>query len=137
MNLRTASDPRRDQIIRYLDLAAYHYLNHPDHRAAASAALDAVFPSAETRYVFPELLAEGLEPHRVHAVYIHGSHQPNVWIDIEPVLELKARALAAHVSQVGDGPVIDGLRAWAAEAGRGHGLQAAESYRRITINGTD
>ena len=29
-NLRTTSDPRRDQIIRYLDLAAYHYLNHPD-----------------------------------------------------------------------------------------------------------
>jgi hypothetical protein len=30
VNLRTTNDPRRDQIIRYLDLAAYHYLNHPD-----------------------------------------------------------------------------------------------------------
>jgi hypothetical protein len=30
VSLRTTSDPRRDQIIRYLDLAAYHYLNHPD-----------------------------------------------------------------------------------------------------------
>lgn len=30
VNLRTTSDPRRDQIIRYLDVAAYHYLNHPD-----------------------------------------------------------------------------------------------------------
>ncbi len=30
VNLKTTSDPRRDQIIRYLDLAAYHYLNHPD-----------------------------------------------------------------------------------------------------------
>jgi hypothetical protein len=30
VNLRTTSDPRRDQIIRYLDLAAYHHLNHPD-----------------------------------------------------------------------------------------------------------
>jgi hypothetical protein len=30
VNLRTTSDPRRDQIIRYLDLAAYHYLDHPD-----------------------------------------------------------------------------------------------------------
>ncbi|MDY6878497.1 MAG: PIG-L deacetylase family protein, partial [Chloroflexota bacterium] len=36
------------------------YLNHPDHRAAGDAALDAVYPSAETRYIFPELLAEGL-----------------------------------------------------------------------------
>src|SRR2546426_5746429 len=41
------------------------YLNHPDHRAVASAALDAVFPSAETRVIFQELLAEGLEPHKV------------------------------------------------------------------------
>jgi hypothetical protein len=30
VNLRTTSDPRRDQIIRYLDLVAYHYLNHLD-----------------------------------------------------------------------------------------------------------
>lgn len=30
VNLRTTHDSRRDQIIRYLDLAAYHYLNHPD-----------------------------------------------------------------------------------------------------------
>ncbi|MDI7275291.1 MAG: PIG-L deacetylase family protein [Anaerolineae bacterium] len=110
------------------------YLNHPDHRAAGSAALDAVFPSAETRYVFPELLAQGLEPHRVQAVYIHGSPEPNVWIDIAPVLEIKAKALAAHRSQVGDGPVIDWLRAMAWEEGRARGLQAAEAYRRIVIH---
>jgi hypothetical protein len=30
VNLRTTHDTRRDQIIRYLDLAAYHYLNHAD-----------------------------------------------------------------------------------------------------------
>ncbi len=29
VNLRTSNDPRRDQVIRYLDLAAYHFLNHP------------------------------------------------------------------------------------------------------------
>ncbi|MBM4334212.1 MAG: hypothetical protein FJ117_23885 [Deltaproteobacteria bacterium] len=30
VSLRTSNDPQRDQVIRYLDLAAYHYLNHPD-----------------------------------------------------------------------------------------------------------
>lgn len=30
VNLRTTHDSRRDQVIRYLDLAAYHYLNHPE-----------------------------------------------------------------------------------------------------------
>src|SRR5512135_1784192 len=30
VSLRTSNDPRRDQVIRYLDLAAYHFLNHPN-----------------------------------------------------------------------------------------------------------
>ena len=46
------------------------YINHPDHRAAAEAALYAVFPSAPTRPIFPELLAEGLDPHQVKEVYL-------------------------------------------------------------------
>lgn len=111
------------------------YLNHPDHRAAASAALDAVYPSAETRYIFPELLAAGLEPHRVHAVYIHGSLEPNTWIDISTVLEVKQQALAAHKSQVGEALVREWVTGMAAEEGMSLGLAAAESYRRIVING--
>jgi LmbE family N-acetylglucosaminyl deacetylase len=114
-----------------------HYLNHPDHRAAASAALDAVFPSAETRYVFPDLLAAGLEPHRVHAVYIHGAPEPNIWIDIEPVLEVKALALAAHKSQVGDSAVSEWVHGMALMEGRAQGPKAAECYRRIIINGEE
>ena len=49
------------------------YMNHPDHRVAADVALDAVFPSAETRFIFPDLLEEGLEPHHVREVWLHGS----------------------------------------------------------------
>src|SRR5712692_10335571 len=56
------------------------YLNHPDHRAAADATLDAVFPSAETRLVFPELLKEGLEPHHVDTVFVHGAPRPDTFI---------------------------------------------------------
>lgn len=44
--------------------AGNYYINHPDHRAAGEAAAYAVFPSAGTRPIFPELLAEGLEPFR-------------------------------------------------------------------------
>ena len=113
------------------------YLNHPDHRAAASAALDAVFPSAGTRYIFPELLAAGYEPYDVHAVYIHGSMEPNTWIDIAPVMEAKIRALQAHKSQVGGFPVEAWVRGMAEEEGRAQGLAAAESYRVVVINGHD
>ena len=72
-----------DPTVRYYGAS---YLNHPDHRAAADVALDAVFPSAETRLIFPELLAEGLEPHKVRAVFIHGAEKPDTFIDIAETL---------------------------------------------------
>jgi LmbE family N-acetylglucosaminyl deacetylase len=114
------------------------YLNHPDHRAAASAALDAIFPSAESLPIFPELLIAGYEPHRVQEVLIHGSVQANVWIDIHSVLEVKARALAAHVSQLGaQAPTLDWVREGARREGQDHGLEAAESFRRMVLHEAD
>jgi LmbE family N-acetylglucosaminyl deacetylase len=110
------------------------YLNHPDHRAVASAALDAVFPSAESRYIFPELLAEGLEPHKVKEVLISGAVPADTWVDIGDTLEVKCAALKAHVSQIGPGEWVEALlRGWAAETGKAAGLAHAESYRRMLL----
>jgi len=111
------------------------YLNHPDHRAVASAALDAVFPSAETRVIFQELLAEGLEPHKVKEVFISGAIPSDTWIDIGDTLALKCAALRAHVSQVGPGEWIDDLlRAWALRDGKRAGVKYAEAYRRFVLH---
>ena len=111
------------------------YLNHPDHRAVASAALDAVFPSAETRAIFRELLDEGFEPHKVKQVLMTGSLQPDTWFDIGDTLVLKCAALHAHVSQVGPGKWIDGmLRAWARRDGKRAGVKYAEAYRRFVLD---
>ncbi|GAB4196684.1 MAG: PIG-L family deacetylase [Roseiflexaceae bacterium] len=104
------------------------YINHPDHRAAAEAALYAVFPSAVTRPIFPELLAEGYEPHQVKEVYISGSAQPNLYVDISTTLDRKIEALRCHKSQVdpGDGQWV---RDWAAETGKTGEMPYAEAYR--------
>jgi LmbE family N-acetylglucosaminyl deacetylase len=111
------------------------YLNHPDHRAVASAALDAAFPSAETRAIFPELLAEGLEPHKVKEVFITGAAEPNAWIDIGETLEAKCRALRAHVSQVGKGEWVEPLlRGWAERDGKRGGVRHAEAFRRMVLS---
>ncbi len=108
------------------------YLNHPDHRAVGSAALDAIFPSAETRYIFPELLAEGLEPHKVKEVFITFGNQPDTWIDIAGTLDAKVAALRLHASQLGDGEWIDKeMREWAHSDGEGTGIEYTESYRRM------
>ncbi|MGH7324621.1 MAG: PIG-L deacetylase family protein [Candidatus Rokuibacteriota bacterium] len=112
----------------------YEYLNHPDHRAAGSAALDAVFPSAETAAIFPELVAEGLEPHKVKEVFIAGALEPDTWVDIGDTLAVKCAALRAHVSQVGAGEWIEGLLGgWAARDGRRAGVKYAEAYRRMVL----
>lgn len=110
------------------------YLNHPDHRAVASAALDAVFPSAETGVIFPELLAEGLAPHKVKEVLISGAVPPDTWVDIADTIAVKCAALRAHVSQVGPGEWIEGmLQGWAAETGARAGIKYAEAYRRMVL----
>jgi LmbE family N-acetylglucosaminyl deacetylase len=110
------------------------YLNHPDHRAAASAALDAVFPSAETGAIFPELLQEGLAPHKVKEVLITGTAEPDTWVDIGDTLEIKCAALRAHASQVGVGEWIEPLlRGWAARDGKRAGVAYAEAYRRMVL----
>jgi LmbE family N-acetylglucosaminyl deacetylase len=110
------------------------YLNHPDHRAVASAALDAVFPSSETRGIFSELLTEGLEPHKVKEVLINGSESPDAWVDIGETLAVKCAALKAHASQVGKGEWVDALLGeWAAQAGKRVGIASAEAYRRMIL----
>jgi LmbE family N-acetylglucosaminyl deacetylase len=110
------------------------YLNHPDHRAAGDAALDAVFPSARTRYIFPELLAEGLEPHTVRQVYITSSTSPNFWVDISDTVELKIAALKEHESQVS---CLQGweerVRTRAQGEAAGQDIAYAESFKRIIL----
>jgi LmbE family N-acetylglucosaminyl deacetylase len=110
------------------------YLNHPDHRAAADVTLDAVFPSAETRLIFPELLDEGLEPHKVSAVFIHGSDQPDTFIDIGAVLDVKLAALKEHRTQMGQWDPTEMITAWAKQQGARRKLAAAESFRLMRLH---
>ena len=110
------------------------YMNHPDHRAAADVALDAVFPSSETRFIFPELLDEGLAPHKVPRVFIHGATRPDTFIDIAGVLDLKIAALREHKSQIGSWDPTDMITGWARMHGKRAGLKAAEAYRLMVLD---
>ncbi len=109
------------------------YMNHPDHRVAADVALDAVFPSAGTRLIFTELLSEGLEPHDVHRVFIHGAEKPDTFIDIRDTIETKIAALKEHRSQINDWDPGEMMREWAKEEGKEKGLEYAESFRLIIL----
>jgi LmbE family N-acetylglucosaminyl deacetylase len=111
------------------------YANHPDHRAAADAAVDAVFPTAGTRLIFPDFLQDGYEPHNVRRLYMHGSEKPDVWVDTSATIDVKIRALRCHKSQVGEGEDLERMiREWAEEEGRARGLRYAEAYRLIVFD---
>ncbi len=109
------------------------YINHPDHRAAAQAALDAVFPASEMALLYPDLAAEGLEGHKVNLVYVHWGQEPNVYIDIGDVIDLKIEALRRHKSQLGDWDPEEMIKNWSAETGKKVGFDHAEAYRLITL----
>lgn len=109
------------------------YINHPDHRAAAEAATYAVFPSAGTRMIFADLLAEGFEPHNVKRLYIHGNEKPDTWIDISETLDTKIEALQKHVSQIDTHDVAKWMHEWAEEEGKAKGLKYAEAYRVMIL----
>jgi LmbE family N-acetylglucosaminyl deacetylase len=111
------------------------YVNHRDHRVTGWATLDAVSPAAGNPHYFPELRAEGLDVHQVRAVYLSGTLEPNVCVDIGDTLERKIEALFCHASQLvetGDW-FRDFLRESAIAAGRTAGVTYAEAFRRMQL----
>jgi LmbE family N-acetylglucosaminyl deacetylase len=73
------------------------YVNHPDHRAAARAAVEAVFPASEMEVLWRSLG----KAHKVAALYLSSTLEPNVFVDITDTFPDKIRALMLHESQMG------------------------------------
>ena len=106
------------------------FINHPDHRCSGTVALDCVYPLARNRPSFPELLAEGLEPHSAKEVFLWSTNEINYKVDITEVIDLKLEALSKHVSQMaGMESRLDQIRSfWRDQDGR-----YMENFRRIPI----
>lgn len=84
------------------NLFAHYGINHPDHRACGEATLNAVFPAAGNIAYFPELLAEGLQPHAPKEIWCSLTNQPNVTIDVTETWGIKLKALLKHKTQIQD-----------------------------------
>jgi LmbE family N-acetylglucosaminyl deacetylase len=78
--------------------------SHPDHRAAGSAALDAIYPDARNPFAYPELrIDEGLDAWIAKEVWIMGG-VPGAklhYVDVTDTFDRKIAALRAHESQTG------------------------------------
>lgn len=109
------------------------FVQHPDHLAVGEAALAAIYPCARDRMTFPELLAEGLEPHAVREVWVVGTGAPDYFVDISSTIDLKVKALQAHVSQVGHRDVQEFVPERARKLAEDQDMEYAEGFRRIQI----
>jgi LmbE family N-acetylglucosaminyl deacetylase len=108
-----------------------HYINHRDHRESGWATLDALSPAAGNPHYFP---AAG-PVHRVEVLYLSGTLEPDVWVDISTTIDIKAAAVACHASQVSESSewLRGVVRQRAEEAGREAGIRFAEGFRRIQL----
>lgn len=79
---------------------AKNRINHPDHRAAGQAVLDAVFPAAGNPGYQFDAAPEANKPHQVKEVWMTVTQQPNFVISVTDYLDLKIAALMCHRSQV-------------------------------------
>ncbi len=107
--------------------------HHPDHMACGEAALAALYPAAQNPWDFPELLEQGLKPHKVSEFYVTGAPVINHAEDISKTIDTKIAALAEHKSQVGDRIEDLGkmLRDGAKDRGKEHKMKMAEVFHRI------
>jgi len=112
------------------------YLWHRDHRVTGQVVLDAVYPYARDHLAYPELLDEGLEPHKVREVWCWAAEDVNHRTDITDTFELKLAALRCHESQVTGFSVPD-LEEWLRQRHRtmaeGTSFQLAEAFHRVEI----
>lgn len=98
---------KKPDVVITLDPLRFWYdtrsINHPDHRAIGAATLEAVFPTARDRLNFIEMERdEGLETHKAMTVYIAGTVEPTVTVDVTDYIEIQVKALLEHKSQIGE-----------------------------------
>lgn len=115
-------------------ISSESYINHPDHRAASLAAMEAVFPAAGQPNLFEDIeQQEGFKAHKPRKVYVTNANPTDVYVNIEETIEVKINALRAHKSQMRDWDPAESVKKWAAERAKGKEMAYAEGFRVVTL----
>ncbi len=107
------------------------YINHPDHRNAGQAVVEAVFPAAGNHFFFPELLDEGFMPHEVEEVWMSLTHEPDIKLDVTDQWSDRLSALKMHKSQIGEPETFEKRMLERVQQEPGEPFSYIEQFRRI------
>ena len=111
--------------------------SHPDHLAAGTAALAAIYPDARNPFAHPALLADGLEEWAVAETWVMAHPQAEHFVDITEQFETKVAALRMHVSQTAHMDDLDArLREWATVNAEAAGLPEGRLAERFLVVST-
>jgi len=114
------------------------YFWHRDHRIVGRVVLDAIFPYARDVWAYPDLIKEGLMPHRVNEVWCWASEDKDINLrrDITKTYDIKVEALKCHKSQVKE-PFSKEIEKWlcarAKELAEGEKFKLAEGFHRVEV----
>ncbi|MGD8677348.1 MAG: hypothetical protein PVG81_16210, partial [Desulfobacterales bacterium] len=91
---------------------------------------------ARDHLAYPDMLAEGLEPHKVQELLFWAAEDVNYRSDITATFALKLAALRCHASQVrelGISNLEDWLRQRCRSMAEGEPFELAESFHRVEL----
>ena len=112
------------------------YIWHRDHRIIGQVTLDAVFPYARDLLAYPDLIEEGIMPHKVKKILFFGTEDVNLRIDITDTFQLKLEALRCHKSQIIQLGIPD-LEKWlwqrCQKMAEGENFEVAEAFHQVEV----
>lgn len=113
---------------------------HRDHRICGTATLDAIFPYARDPWHHADLTRAGFQPHKVGLALLWGGENPEEFVDISDILDVKVQAMLCHESQFGrregQNPGRQPghfVRERAKQTGEQAGVSFAEGFHKITF----
>jgi LmbE family N-acetylglucosaminyl deacetylase len=112
------------------------YIWHRDHRITGQVVLDAVFPYARDHLAYPDLLMEGLLPHKVKEILFWAAEDINYRSNITATFNLKVQALRCHQSQMRqlEVPNPEGwLRQRCKDIAKEEDFELGEAFHRVEI----
>ncbi|MFC1829243.1 hypothetical protein ACFL0O_06505 [Thermodesulfobacteriota bacterium] len=96
-----------------------------------------MYPFARDYLAYPDLIKEGLMPHKVKEILFWAAEDINLHVDIAETFHLKLAALECHKSQIEQFSFPD-LEKWLWERcekiAEGSGFEVAEAFHQVIVS---